>query len=165
MAEPATSVQAIANAAAPALVENTLNPLTQDLSGSLRVNTSGGGTATAPSTSVQTVQLPAVTQVVSTALEASKVLKASAGQIRQLTVFNSKASAQFILLMNSATLPADGPVTLLFPPIPIAAASLLVLDFLAPLVASIGIVACNSSTGTFSKTIGSADCAFYGQVN
>jgi hypothetical protein len=35
----------------------------------------------------------------------------------------------------------------------------------APLVASAGIVVCNSSTGSFTKTIGSADCAFFGQVN
>lgn len=125
----------------------------------------GFGTALAPSVNVATVQNPAVTQVLSTAFEASKVLKASAGQIKQLTVFNSKASAQFILLMNSATVPGDGAVTLLFPPIPIAAGTILVLDFPSPLVASTGIAVCNSSTGTFTKTIGSADCAFYAQVN
>lgn len=124
----------------------------------------GTGTATSPSSVVVTTQRPSVTQVVSTALEASHVLKAGAGQLVELSVFNS-GSAQFILLMNSTTVPANGAVTLLYPPIPIAAASLLVLDLPAPLVASTGIVACNSSTGTFTKTIGSADCVFYAQVN
>lgn len=123
------------------------------------------GTSTAPSASVLTTQRPAVTPVTSTAFEASKVLKASAGQLVQLSVFNSKVSAQFILLINATSLPANGAVALLFPPIPIAAGTLLVLDLPAPLVASTGIVAANSSTGTFSLTVGSADCAFYAQVN
>lgn len=123
------------------------------------------GTASTPSSDVLTVQRPSVTQTVSTAFEASRVLKSSAGQLIQLSIFNSKASAQFILLMNATSLPSNGAVTLLYPPIPIAAATLLVLDLPAPLVASIGIVVCNSSTGSFTKTIGSADCAFYAQVN
>lgn len=123
------------------------------------------GTALAPSGAVVTSQRPGVTQVVSTALEASHVLKANAGQLVQLSVFSSKATAQYILVMNSTTLPGDGAVTLLFPPIPILGNSLLVLDLPAPLVASTGIVVCNSSTGSFTKTIGSADCVFYSQVN
>lgn len=121
------------------------------------------GTATSPSSDVITTQRPSVTQVVSTSLEASHVLKNSAGQLVQLSVFSQ--TAQFILIMNSTTVPANGAVTLLFPPIPVAASQLLVLDFPAPLVASTGITVCNSSTGTFTKTIGSADCAFYAQVN
>lgn len=123
------------------------------------------GTALIPSAAVVTTQRPSVTQVVSTALEASHILKAAAGQLVQLTVFNSKTSSQYILVMNSATLPADGAVTLLFPPIPIGAASILVLDLPAPVVASTGITVCNSSTGSFTKTIGAADCVFYAQVN
>lgn len=121
------------------------------------------GTAIAPSTDVITTQRPAVTQVVSTALEASHILKASAGQLVELAVFSNTAG--YILLMNSTTLPADGAVTLLYPPIPIAANQLFVLDLPAPLVASTGIVACISSTGSFTKTIGGSTCAFYAQVN
>lgn len=128
-------------------------------------NVLASGTALIPASTVLTTQRPSITQVVSTALEASKVLKASAGQLVHLSVFNSKASAQFILIMNSATVTGDGAVTLLYPPIPIAAATLLVLDFPAPLAASIGISISNSSTGSFTKTIGSADCAFYAQIN
>jgi hypothetical protein len=104
------------------------------------------------------------TQIMSTALETSHVLKASAGNLVELSIFNSKASSQFILVMNSTTVPADGAVALLYPPIPIAAASLVVLDIPYPLVASTGIAVCNSSTGSFTKTIGSADCAFFAEV-
>lgn len=106
----------------------------------------------------------AATQVMSTAFEASKVLKASAGKLHTLAVFNSGASAQYILLMNSATVPANGAVTLLYPPIPIAAGTLLVLDLPRAVQASTGIAVCNSSTGTFTKTIGAADCAFFAHV-
>lgn len=102
--------------------------------------------------------------VKSTALEASHVLSASAAQLGRLDVFNSKGTAQFILIINSATLPADGAVTLLYPPIPIAANQLLTITFPRPLAASTGIVVSNSSTGTFSKTIGSADCVFWADV-
>ncbi len=122
------------------------------------------GAATAPSADVISIQPPAVTQVMDTALAASKVLKASAGQLCSLTVFNSGA-AQFILVMNSTTVPANGAVALLLPPIPIAAASIVQIDFPRPVVASIGISVSNSSTGTFTKTIGSADCVFFAQVN
>lgn len=124
------------------------------------------GTALAPAsgTNVITTQRPSVTEVMSTAFEASKILKNAAGQLVELSVFNS-GPAQFLLLMNSATLPGDGAVSLLYPPIPIPAATLLVLDLPAPLKGSAGIVICNSSTGTFTKTIGAADCAFYAQVN
>lgn len=148
-----------------AVITDTSGSISAKLRGLISLWVTHIGTALAPSAAVVTAQRPAVTQVVSTALEASHVLKASAGQLVQLTIFNSKTSSQYILVMNSTTLPGDGAVTLLFPPIPILASSLLVLDLPAPIVASTGIVVCNSSTGTFTKTIGSADCVFYAQVN
>ncbi len=120
------------------------------------------GTATTPSTDVLTTRPPAVTKVMSTAFEASKVLKNTTGALVQLTVFNS-GPAQFILVMNSTTVTADGAVTLLIPPIPVAAGQLMVLDFPTP-VAFAGCSVSNSSTGTFTKTIGSADCAFFAMV-
>ncbi len=100
------------------------------------------------------------TAVMSAALEASKVLKATAGKLHELSVFNSSASAQFILIMDSAAVPADGAVTLLYPPIPIAAGALVRIEFTRPRSASTGICVCNSSTGSFTKTLGSADCVF-----
>ena len=104
-------------------------------------------------------------EVKSTVLQASLVLKDGRGFISQLDVFNSMGSAQFILLIDSPTLPADGPVTLLYPPIPIPANTLLRHTFTKAIEAKSGIVVCNSSTGTFSKTIGSADCAFYARIH
>jgi hypothetical protein len=104
------------------------------------------------------------TTVVSTALEASRVLKPSAGSLVSLHVYNAKTSAQFILIMNSATVPANGAVTLLYPPINVPASSNVSLNFTTPLAASAGISVSNSSTGTFTKTIGSADCIFTAQV-
>jgi hypothetical protein len=102
--------------------------------------------------------------VKSTALEASHVLLAKGGQLVSLHVYNTSVSEQFILIMDSATVPANGAVTLLYPPIRLPAASLLILPFPVPLKAGRGISVCNSSTGTFTKTIGSADCMFVAQV-
>lgn len=103
--------------------------------------------------------------VMSTALEASKVLLAGPGRLRSLNVYNGSASEQFILIMNAATLPDNGPVQLLEVPIPIAAGSSLFLEYADPLVATTGIVVCNSSTGGFTKTIGSANCVFRARVS
>lgn len=100
----------------------------------------------------------------STALEHSKVLKDEPGELVSLTVFNSKGTAQFIQIIDAKAVPADGPVPLLYPPIPIPANTLLTFEFQESLVASVGIVVTNSSTGTFSKTIGSADCAFHARI-
>lgn len=106
----------------------------------------------------------AAAAVMSTALEASRVLKGEAGKLHSLSVFNSKASAQFILIMDAAAVPANGAVTLLEVPIAIAAGATVKIDYARPLIASAGICVCNSSTGSFTKTIGSADCVFRAQV-
>jgi hypothetical protein len=106
----------------------------------------------------------AVTEVRSTAKEASHILKAAAGSLKQLTINNTAGSTQYYLLMNSATLPADGAVSLLFPPIPVAAGTIVVIDFPTPLVASTGIVICNGPNNSFTKAIGAADSIFYAQV-
>lgn len=123
----------------------------------------GAGTSTSPSSSVLTVQAPAVTQVKSTALEASHVLKASAGQLVSFSIIST--SAGVILLMDSATVPANGAVTLLYPPIPIDANRLAVIDFLRPLVAVNGISYCISDAVSFTKTIQAATCIVNAQVN
>lgn len=113
---------------------------------------------------VTTETVAAITEVRSTALEASHVLKASAGKLVQLTINNTAASTQYYLLMNSATVPGNGAVTLLFPPIPVAANTICVIDFPTPLVASTGIAICNGPNNSFTKAIGSADSIFYAQV-
>lgn len=91
-----------------------------------------------------------------TAYAASKVVKASAGVLYGFSGYNSKASAQFILFFDSATVPAD--------------AAQAVLVILAPAAGNFsydpgplgrafttGISWSNSSTAP-TKTIGSADC-------
>lgn len=98
----------------------------------------------------------------STALEASHVLKASAGSLVSLTIYDS--AAEYILIMNSATVPANGAVTLLYPPIKMAADSTVMVTFPAPLDATTGISVCNSSTGSFTKTLGGSTCIYTAQV-
>lgn len=93
-----------------------------------------------------------------TAYAASLIIKASAGTVYSITGYNSKTSAQFIQLHDSATLPADAAVPKVIFYVP--AQSNFAFD-LTPYGRSFaaGIVVCNSSTGP-TKTIGSADCWF-----
>lgn len=98
------------------------------------------------------------TLVASVAYEASHVLLAGAGVLISLVGYNSKASAQFIQVHNSATLPADTAIPTHTFTVP--ATSNFSLD--VPVTGtpfSTGIVVSNSSTGP-TKTIGSADCWF-----
>lgn len=94
----------------------------------------------------------------STAYEASRVVKASPGRVWGLQGYNSLASAQFVMLFNSTTVPADGVAGVVI--IPVAASSGFSVDF-GPKgrYFSTGIAIANSTTSP-TKTLGAADC-FY----
>ena len=99
----------------------------------------------------------------SAALEASSVVKAAAGVIRHISgrIDSTAATATYyVQVLNAASLPADGAVTLLCAPTKIqhttGTDTPFNLDFLDQgLYASTGLVVCLSST-EFTKTIGGA---------
>lgn len=94
----------------------------------------------------------------SVAYEASTLSKASAGHVRSIEGYNSKASAQFIQLHNASSVPADTAVPEMIMTVP--ATSNFSIDFGEDgYYCDTGIAVCNSSTGP-TKTIGSADVYF-----
>jgi len=101
---------------------------------------------------------PDATIVSSAAYEASHVLKPAKGLLISLVGYNSKASAQFIQLFNSTTVPADTAIPIYTFTVP--ASSNFSLDVpITGMRFGTGIAVSNSSTGP-TKTIGSADCWF-----
>lgn len=90
-----------------------------------------------------------------TAVAASLVVKAGAGALLGFSGYNGSASAQYIQVHNTASLPADTAV----PVIVIKAEAGENFSFAStkPITFATGIVVCNSST-LATKTIGSADC-------
>jgi hypothetical protein len=90
-------------------------------------------------------------------LEASRVVKSGPGILYGVTVTNTKASAQYFLVFDAATLPVDGAFPILAKSCP--ANDAVGFSWLPGRTFLVGIVVCNSSTNT-AKTIGSADCIF-----
>lgn len=90
-------------------------------------------------------------------LSSSIVAKTGPGILYGFTVTNTKASAQYVLLFDASTLPADGAVPILAKSVP--ANDAVGFSWLPGRTFGVGLIICNSSTNT-SKTIGSADCLF-----
>lgn len=99
-----------------------------------------------------------VSTISSSAYEASRVLKASAGTLVALIGYNSKTAAQWIQLFNAAAVPADASVPIATFIVP-AQSNFSLSVPISGLPLSTGIVVCNSLTGP-TKTLGSADCFF-----
>ncbi len=90
--------------------------------------------------------------------ETSRVVKTKPGTLFGFSGYNSKASAQFILVHDAYALPAAGAVPVIV--ISVAASSPFTFDVgTLGRTFKYGIVLSNSSTGP-TQTIGSADCWF-----
>lgn len=90
-------------------------------------------------------------------LQASAVIKTGPGILYGFTVTNTKASAQYCLVFDANSVPADGAIPILAKSV--AANDAVGFSWLPGRTFLVGIVICNSSTNT-SKTVGSADCFF-----
>lgn len=119
-------------------------PLTCDSSGANCAPMPGG--ASAPSASATSGVAPASTPVAS----ASLVAKATAGNLYGYNV-TSAATAGYILIFNSATVPADGTVTPAMC-LPLAANTGIDQSYRTPEYYSAGVTLVFSSTGCFTKT-------------
>lgn len=94
----------------------------------------------------------------STAYEASRVIKNSAGVLFSIVGYNSKASTQFIQVHNTTTLPSDTAIPIVMFSVPAQSNFSYSADKFGRYF-STGITVCNSSTGP-TKTIGASDVWF-----
>ena len=104
---------------------------------------------------------PNVINVTTQAYVASQIIKAAPGKLYGLTGYNSKVSAQFILIFDAVDTPAAGAIPKII--LNVAASANFAFDWgIFGRKFDTGIFICNSSTGP-TLTIGSADCWFDAQ--
>lgn len=96
-------------------------------------------------------------QDISTALEASAVVKASPGTLYELLVTNTNAGSQFIQIHNTTSVPSDTAVPL--DVFYVGANQTVSYQPAGGLSCDTGISVCNSSTAA-TKTVGASDCWF-----
>jgi hypothetical protein len=149
-ASPALAVDCKFNSTSPVLSNQDLIILQCDASGNLLVTSS-------PSPSSNTGLVP----VVSTAAEASKVLKASAGNLYAYQV-TTGAAAGYVMLFNATSAPVDGAVAPV-KCVAVPAGATVGVSNVPPEYFSTGITAVFSTTGCFTKTA-SATAMFSGDV-
>jgi hypothetical protein len=143
------------------LYNGSTSSIWRDIAGALNNGFGTAGTALVPHSAAAGAIIP----VVSTAAEASHVLKASAGNFYSLAV-TAGASAGYVLVFNAISAPADGAVTPV-ECIAVAANATVTIPssgaFDIPVRYSAGITAVFSTTGCFTKTA-STTAFFSGKV-
>lgn len=139
----------------PTLTNNDqLKDFRVDQQGRLLVAGATAGTSADPSYFIQqpiTASAAAVTSTQSTAAEGSRIAKASAGNLYGFEVCTG-ANAGYLMVFDSATVPADGTVTpkLVYA---VAANTSFARQVTYPFRFSSGITLVFSTTGPFTKTI------------
>lgn len=103
------------------------------------------------------------TNTTSSAYEASRVIKSSAGVLYSIVGYNSKTSTQFIQIHDATSLPIENSLPKIIFTVPASSNFYYSSDKFGRYFVS-GVVVCNSSTGPY-KTIGSADCWYDAQYS
>jgi len=130
----------------------------RSIGGAVAAGTGTAAFALAPSSASAAAIAPAV----STAVEGSRVFKASAGNLYRIAL-TTGASAGFLMVFDATSAPADGAVTPTLCRAIAANTSLEVDHAVAPDRYATGITAVFSTTGCFTKTV-SATAMFEGSV-